>query len=92
MNDTVKITISDENETTELFTGTAVETTDPAVIQPMNFITNSKYMGKGMLIIFSVMLVIIALTTLLNKVFSRPQKIKVKKEKGKEANRDKGNP
>ena len=40
-------------------------------INPMNFISNLKYMGIGMLTILLVMAVIILITMLLNKVFTK---------------------
>lgn len=43
------------------------------VINPMNFITNLKYMGFGMLGIFVVIGLIIATTVLLNHV-TKPRK------------------
>ncbi len=36
---------------------------------PMNFVTNLSYMGKGMLAIFVVIGVIIAVTMLLQRIF-----------------------
>ncbi len=39
--------------------------------EPMNFITNLSYMGKGMLGIFVVIVVIVLLTMLLNKITSK---------------------
>lgn len=41
------------------------------VMDPMNFVANLKYMGTGMLGIFIVMGAIIALTFVLNKLFSK---------------------
>ncbi|MBO5364467.1 MAG: oxaloacetate decarboxylase [Clostridia bacterium] len=41
--------------------------------EPMNFITNLSYMGKGMLGIFVVIGVIVLLTMFLNKVTSKKQ-------------------
>ncbi len=38
---------------------------------PMNFITNLKYMGEGMLGILVVIAVIALCTVLLNKIFSK---------------------
>ncbi len=43
-------------------------------INPMNFINNLYYMGMGMLGIIIVMGVLIGITTLLNKIFSKPKK------------------
>lgn len=40
------------------------------MFNPQNFITNLSYMGTGMLAILIVMAVIIAVTAILNKVFS----------------------
>ena len=40
---------------------------------PMNFVSNLKYMGIGMLTIFIIIGVIILATTLINKVFSAKQ-------------------
>lgn len=42
-------------------------------INPMNFISNLKYMGIGMLTILLVMAVIILITMILNKVFTKKQ-------------------
>ena len=39
-------------------------------MEPMNFISNLSYMGKGMLCIMIVMGVLIILTSLLNKIAS----------------------
>lgn len=41
------------------------------MFEPMNFIKNAGYMGEGMLTIIVVMLVIIAVTAILNKATSR---------------------
>lgn len=41
------------------------------MFEPMNFIKNAGYMGEGMLTIILVMLVIIAVTAILNKATSR---------------------
>ena len=41
------------------------------MFNPYNFITNLPYMGKGMLVILIVMLLIIAITALLNKFTSK---------------------
>ncbi len=41
---------------------------------PMAFIDNLYYMGMGMLGIIIVMGVLIGITTLLNKIFSKPKK------------------
>lgn len=38
---------------------------------PQNFVNNLSYMGKGMLIIFIIIGVIIGATLLVNKVFSK---------------------
>ena len=40
------------------------------MFEPMNFINNLHYMGKGMLGIMVVMGVVIVMVTLLNKIFS----------------------
>ena len=40
------------------------------MFEPMNFVKNAGYMGEGMLTIIIVMLVIIAVTAILNKVTS----------------------
>ena len=40
----------------------------------MNFVANLGYMGKGMLGIIFVMGILIAITTFLNKVASKPSK------------------
>ena len=40
------------------------------MFEPMNFINNLHYMGKGMLGIMVVMGVVIGMVTLLNKIFS----------------------
>ena len=45
-------------------------------MEPMNFIYNLSYMGKGMLCIMIVMGVLIILTTLLNKIASSTGKKK----------------
>lgn len=37
---------------------------------PVNFITNLRYMGLGMAAIFVIIVVIIAVTVILNKVFA----------------------
>ncbi len=50
-------------------------------INPMAFIDNLYYMGMGMLGIIVVMGVLIVITTLLNKIFSRPSKKKDKEDK-----------
>lgn len=42
--------------------------------QPFNFIKNLSYMGEGMLGIFIVIGIIVALTMILNKVFSNKDK------------------
>jgi hypothetical protein len=42
--------------------------------QPFNFIKNLSYMGEGMLGIFIVIGIIVALTMVLNKVFSNKDK------------------
>ncbi len=41
---------------------------------PMAFVDNLYYMGMGMLGIIIVMGVLIGITTLLNKIFSKPKK------------------
>lgn len=41
--------------------------------EPMNFVTNLKYMGIGMLTIFIIIGVIILATMLINKAFSGKQ-------------------
>lgn len=41
------------------------------MFNPYNFIANLPYMGKGMLVILIVMLLIIAITALLNKFTSK---------------------
>ena len=38
--------------------------------QPANFVTNLKYMGIGMLVIFVIIGIIILTTMMINKVFS----------------------
>ena len=40
------------------------------MFNPMNFVNNLVYMGKGMLGIVAVMAVVIIMVTLLNKIFS----------------------
>ena len=40
------------------------------VFQPMNFVSNLRYMGIGMLVIFAVIGVIALATVLINKIFS----------------------
>ena len=44
---------------------------DVFMFDPMQFVYNLRYMGIGMLTIFAVIGVIIAITALLNKVLSR---------------------
>lgn len=41
------------------------------MFEPMNFINNLEYMGKGMLGIIVVMGVVIILVKILNKIFSK---------------------
>ncbi len=41
------------------------------MFEPMNFVKNAGYMGEGMLTIILVMLVIIAVTAILNKFASK---------------------
>ncbi len=41
---------------------------------PMNFVKNLSYMGKGMLVIFVIIGVIIIATLLINKIFSAKKK------------------
>ncbi len=50
-------------------------------INPMAFVDNLYYMGMGMLGIIIVMGVLIGITTLLNKIFSKPTKKKDKEDK-----------
>ena len=45
-------------------------------VDPMNFVENLVYMGKGMLGIIFVMGILIAITTILNKVASKQKKDK----------------
>lgn len=47
---------------------------------PMNFVDNLYYMGVGMLAIIFVMGVLIGITTLLNKIFSKAKKKKEEKK------------
>jgi hypothetical protein len=47
------------------------ETAAPEIFfQPANFISNLKYMGIGMLVIFVIIGIIILTTMMINKVFS----------------------
>ena len=39
--------------------------------EPMNFVSNLKYMGIGMLVIFVVIGIIMLATSLLNRIFSK---------------------
>lgn len=41
------------------------------MFEPVNFIKNARYMGEGMLSIIAVMLVIIAVTAILNKITTK---------------------
>ena len=41
--------------------------------EPANFVTNLRYMGTGMLVIFVIIGVIILATTLISRLFSRPE-------------------
>ena len=47
---------------------------EPTVLLPMGFVDNLYYMGMGMLGIIIVMGVLIGITTLLNKIFSKTNK------------------
>ncbi len=49
----------------------AAETASNIIFEPINFITNLKYMGIGMVVIFAVIGVIILTTILVNKAFSK---------------------
>lgn len=42
--------------------------------EPMDFVKNLSYMGKGMAIIFVVIGVIVAVTAILNRIFSGKNK------------------
>ncbi len=42
--------------------------------EPMDFVANLPYMGKGMAIIFVVIGVIVAVTAILNRIFSNKNK------------------
>ncbi len=44
------------------------------MFEPINFLKNAHYMGEGMLMIIIVMLVIIAVTAILNKTTSPKKK------------------
>ncbi len=59
-------------------TAAATEATEAAsdvlgnlTFEPMNFVRMLSYMGKGMLVIFVLIGIIILVTLLINKVFSR---------------------
>ena len=41
--------------------------------QPMNFVQNLRYMGTGMAVIFVIIAAIILATTLIRRLFSRPE-------------------
>ena len=41
------------------------------IFQPGNFVSNLKYMGLGMLVIFVVIGIIILVTMMINKLFSK---------------------
>ena len=53
---------------------TAAETAAEFQMDPMNFVTNLKYMGTGMLGIFIVMGAIILSTFVLNRVLNKKDK------------------
>ena len=42
--------------------------------EPMDFVSNLSYMGKGMAIIFVVIGVVVAVTAILNRIFSNKNK------------------
>ena len=48
----------------------ATEAMTKIQFEPMNFITNLRYMGIGMLVIFAVIGVIALTTVLINKIFA----------------------
>ncbi|MBE6938889.1 MAG: hypothetical protein E7460_10200 [Ruminococcaceae bacterium] len=52
-------------------TGAASGVLSGLTFEPMNFVRMLSYMGKGMLVIFVLIGVIILVTLLINKVFSR---------------------
>ena len=49
---------------------TAVAGSSQMTFQPVNFLSNLKYMGLGMLIIFVVIGIIILITIMINKFFA----------------------
>ena len=49
---------------------TAAEGSSQMIFQPANFLSNLKYMGLGMLIIFVVIGIIILITMMINKFFA----------------------
>ena len=58
------------NILTTLTSQPAVEEGVNLVFQPKNFVSNLKYMGIGMLVIFAVIGIIALATVLINKIFS----------------------
>ena len=48
----------------------AAESNSQMIFQPANFLSNLKYMGLGMLIIFVVIGIIILITMMINKFFA----------------------
>ena len=52
------------------FLTAAAESSSQMTFQPANFLSNLKYMGLGMLIIFVVIGIIILITMLINKFFA----------------------
>ena len=48
----------------------AAESNSQMIFQPANFLSNLKYMGLGMLIIFVVIGIIILITKMINKFFA----------------------
>ncbi len=50
---------------------TAAQAAPELFFQPMNFITNLRNMGIGMLVIFVIIGVIILVTTLVSRLFSK---------------------
>ncbi|HHX54458.1 MAG TPA: hypothetical protein GX704_06055 [Clostridiales bacterium] len=49
----------------------ANESSPEVFFEPMNFVSNLKYMGIGMLVIFVVIGIIMLATSLLNRIFSK---------------------
>ncbi len=55
---------------TAMATEPVVEEGAKLVFEPANFVSNLRYMGIGMLVIFAVIGIIALFTVLINKVFS----------------------